>query len=151
MFAFSYWTFALLLSSALYAAHGRRLETSGPSDEPIATNPASLAGGTIAVEFVPSPAFFQDFQPPYPTDVWWSGMTLGWQSNVLAGPFPFMSRTENEGFGFGVNTAAARRFDGVTLHQDTAIDWRASFVGMQYDANARKATHWDTQVGEANL
>src|SRR5688572_18719062 len=98
------WSFMLLLSSILCGANGR-LETSGPSDEPIATNPADLAGGTIAVEFVPSSAFFQDFQPPYPTDVWWSGMTLGWQSNILAGPFPFMSRTENEGLGFGVAVA----------------------------------------------
>jgi endo-1,3(4)-beta-glucanase len=119
-------------------------ETTGPSDVPIAVNPANMPGGTMAVEFVPSAAFFQDFQPPFPTNTWWSGMTLGWQSNVLAGPFPFQSKTENMGLGFGVSEK--RRFDGTTLHQDTAIDWVASFTGLPDDASSRKATYWDTQV-----
>jgi len=102
-----------------------------------------MPGGTIAVEFAPGP-FLQDFSPPFPTNAWWSGLTLGWQSNVLAGPFPFMSKTENAGLQFGV--PETRRFDGTTIHQDPTLDWQAGYTGMPDDISARKATYWDTQT-----
>jgi hypothetical protein len=47
----------------------------GPSEIPIAITPPNFAGGFIANDAPPGP-FFVDFQPPFPTDAWWSGFTV---------------------------------------------------------------------------
>jgi len=116
---------------------------SGPSDTPISTNPPNLPGGSVAVDAPPGP-FFQDFQPPFPTDSWWSGMTVGTQDAQLAGPFPFQSATRDTGLVFGISMN--REFDGKSLKHPTSYDWSLTFTEHPKDLTHRKALSWDTQV-----
>ncbi|GAB5591706.1 hypothetical protein Unana1_06606 [Umbelopsis nana] len=117
--------------------------TSGPSDTPIATTAPSLPGGKVANTAPPGP-FFQGFQPPYPTDAWWSGYSVGTQDATVSGPFPFESATTNTTINFGISNH--RDFDGTSIHQPTQTDWGVGIVGLPNDLNHRKATSWDTQT-----
>lgn len=115
----------------------------GPSEDPIGTTPPNFPGGEIANDAPPGP-FFQDFQPPFPTDAWWSGFTVGNQDAVVAGPFPFQTATTSEGLMFGLSDS--RRFDGTSIHVETQRDWVIGLTGLPNDLTHRKATSWDTQT-----
>lgn len=43
---------------------------------PISTEQPSPAGGTVTSSEPPT-SFFQDFNPPYPTNDWWAGYAAG--------------------------------------------------------------------------
>ncbi|KAI9277913.1 glycosyl hydrolase family 81-domain-containing protein, partial [Umbelopsis sp. AD052] len=117
--------------------------TSGPSDTPIATTAPNLTGGKIANTAPPGP-FFQGFKPPYPTDAWWSGYSVGTQDATVSGPFPFESATTNTSIVFGISNK--RDFDGTSIHQPTQNDWSVGIAGLPNDLQHRKATSWDTQT-----
>ncbi|CAG7831711.1 unnamed protein product [Allacma fusca] len=119
------------------------LASTGPRDDPISTTEPNLPGGRIAVDAPPGP-FFQGLQPPFPTDAWWSGFTVGNQDATVAGPFPFQSKTTNLGLDFGISDH--RAFDGTSIHVNTQLDWRAGYFGIPNNQNARKALSWDTQT-----
>lgn len=132
-----------VLGGSIYPAKKGILASTGPSDNPIATTAPVLPGGNVAVDAPPGP-FFQGFQPPFPTDSWWSGFTVSNQDSVVAGPFPFQSATTNTGLMFGM--ADTRRFDGTSIHVDTQRDWTIGISGLPNDISHRKALSWDTQT-----
>ncbi|GAB5591707.1 hypothetical protein Unana1_06607 [Umbelopsis nana] len=131
--------------AALLLASSNLIEaaTTGPSDTPIATTAPNLPAGKVANTAPPGP-FFQDFKPPFPTDAWWSGYTVGTQDATVAGPFPFESATTNITINFGISNK--RDFDGTSIHQPTQTDWGVGIAGLPNDLNHRKATSWDTQT-----
>lgn len=63
---------------------------------------------------------------------------------TAAGPFPFQTATKNTGLFFGISDT--RNFDGVSIHQNTQLDWYVSFAGLPEDLTHRKAKSWDTQT-----
>ncbi|KAH8556532.1 glycoside hydrolase family 81 protein [Umbelopsis sp. PMI_123] len=132
---------SIMVVVALYLASVAA--TSGPSDTPISTAAPDLPGGKVANTAPPGP-FFQDFKPPYPTDAWWSGYSVGTQDATVAGPFPFESATTNTSVVFGISNK--RDFDGSSIHQPTQTDWGVGISGLPEDLEHRKAISWDTQT-----
>ncbi|ODM87310.1 Endo-1,3(4)-beta-glucanase 1 [Orchesella cincta] len=115
----------------------------GPRDDPIGTSPPNFPGGQIANDAPPGP-FFQDFRPPFPTDAWWSGFTVGNQDATVAGPFPFQVATTANGLVLGLSDH--RDFDGTSIHVNTQQDWTVGIADLPADNSHRKATSWDTQT-----
>ncbi|KAJ7063588.1 glycoside hydrolase family 81 protein [Mycena amicta] len=110
---------------------------------PIATTAPSLPGGSVISAAPPGP-FFQDFKPPFPTTGWWVGYAAApSQDSVVAGPFPYMSRSLDTGLQFGISNT--RTFDGTSIIQTTQMDWEASYVQNPNAHASHKATAWDTQ------
>ncbi|CAL8124059.1 unnamed protein product [Orchesella dallaii] len=115
----------------------------GPSDNPIGTTPPNFPGGEIANDAPPGP-FFQDFRPPFVTDAWWSGFTVGNQDATVAGPFPFQVATTANGLIVGLSDN--REFDGTSIKVNTQQDWTVGIADLPNDLSHRKATSWDTQT-----
>ncbi|KAF7294669.1 Glycoside hydrolase family 81 protein [Mycena indigotica] len=110
---------------------------------PIDTAAPSIPGGTVVSAAPPGP-FFQDYKPPFPTTGWWVGYAAApSQDSVVAGPFPYMSRSLDTGLQFGISSA--RNFDGTSIIQTTQMDWEASYLENPNTHTSHKASAWDTQ------